>query len=158
VCRDACAVFVVAIARGIAMGKGAEDVYHYALEYAEKSACPDIAQTMRDAASAPPPDFMVQSGWVRLALQNAFYQLLHAKTLEEGVVDTVMRGEDTDTNAAIAGALLGAVYGRSAIPRQWQQMVLSCRPIQGLQSVRQPRPRPLWPVDALEIAEQLLDI
>lgn len=99
---------------------------------------------------------MVQSGWVRLALQNAFYQLLHAKTLEEGVVDTVMKGGDTDTNAAIAGALLGAVYGRSAIPRQWQQMVLSCRPMKGLKNVHQPRPRPLWPVDALELAEQLL--
>ena len=31
-------------------------------------------------------------------------------------VDTVMRGGDTDINAAICGALLGAVYGFDAIP------------------------------------------
>jgi hypothetical protein len=30
-------------------------------------------------------------------------------------VETVMRGGDTDTNAAICGALLGAVHGRDAI-------------------------------------------
>ena len=31
-------------------------------------------------------------------------------------MQTVMAGGDTDTNAAIAGALLGAVHGRDAIP------------------------------------------
>lgn len=46
----------------------------------------------------------------------SLWQLLHAPSLEEGVVDTVMRGGDTDTNAAICGALIGAVHGRGAIP------------------------------------------
>jgi len=40
----------------------------------------------------------------------------YAPKLEEAVVDSVMRGGDTDTNAAICGALLGAVHGRGAIP------------------------------------------
>lgn len=41
------------------------------------------------------------------AFHNALWQLLHATNLEEAVVDnTVMRGGDTDTNAAICGALL----------------------------------------------------
>ncbi len=35
---------------------------------------------------------------------------------------------DADTNAAICGALLGAVYGRPAIPRQWTKCLLNCRP------------------------------
>ena len=67
---------------------------------------------------------------------------------------TVRRGGDTDTNAAVAGALLGAVHGREAVPLQWRSMVLSCRP----HALRAPRPRPMgyWPVDVLEIAERLL--
>ena len=93
-------------------------------------------------------------GWVRIALQNAFYELLHAESLEAGVVATVRRGGDTDTNAAIAGALLGAVHGREAVPAQWRSMVLSCRPL--APRARRPRPRPYWPVDVLEIAERLL--
>jgi ADP-ribosylglycohydrolase len=32
-----------------------------------------------------------------------------------------MSGGDTDTNAAIAGALLGAVHRRGAVPAEWQR-------------------------------------
>ncbi|MDY6895075.1 MAG: ADP-ribosylglycohydrolase family protein [Thermotogota bacterium] len=40
---------------------------------------------------------------------------------KEALVD-IVRGRDTDTNAAICGALLGAVHG------QWTECVLTCRP------------------------------
>ncbi|GMV64685.1 MAG: hypothetical protein AMXMBFR75_04900 [Candidatus Hinthialibacteria bacterium] len=72
------------------------------------------------------------------------------------VVDTVMRGGDTDTNAAICGALLGAVYGRNAIPGQWTESLLNCRPAAGLPNVRHPRPECFWPVDALDLAARLI--
>ena len=91
-----------------------------------------------------------------IAFHNALYQLLHAENLEEGVVDTVMRGGDTDTNAAICGALLGAVYGRDAIPKQWFQSVLTCRPMAGQPDIQRPRPECFWPVDAMILAERLL--
>ena len=32
-------------------------------------------------------------------------------------------GGDTDTVAAIAGALLGAAYGASAVPAEWRNVV-----------------------------------
>ncbi len=69
-----------------------------------------LMKAILDAADQPPIDYLTQQGWVIIEFQNALWQLLHAKTLQEGVVDTVMRGGDTDTNAAIAGALLGAVH------------------------------------------------
>ncbi len=115
-----------------------------------------VARVLLAARQEPPVDFRHQQGWVLLAFQNAVYQLLHAPSLEEGVVDTVMRGGDTDTNAAIAGALLGAVYGRAAIPAQWADAVLSCRPAEGQAGVHKPRPECFWPVDVLELAERLL--
>jgi ADP-ribosylglycohydrolase len=93
---------------------------------------------------------------VLIAFQNALYQLLHAENLEEGIVNTVMCGGDTDTNAAICGALLGAVYGCDAIPEQWFQSVLTCRPLAGQVDVRRPRPECFWPVDAMILAERLL--
>src|SRR5262249_44626135 len=101
-------------------------------------------------------DYLTQQGWVVVAFQNAFYQLLHAASFEDGVVATVRAGGDTDTNAAICGALLGAVYGVQAIPRQWQQMVLSCRPLVDQPGVEQPRPALFWPIDALVLSERLL--
>ncbi|MFO0846343.1 MAG: ADP-ribosylglycohydrolase family protein, partial [Gemmataceae bacterium] len=80
---------------------------------------------------------------------------LHAPSAEEGVVATVMAGGDTDTNAAIAGALLGAVHGRDAVPARWQRCVRSCRTFDGAPT-RHPRGREYWPVDVLELAECLL--
>ena len=108
------------------------------------------------AAEAPPADYVRHQGWF-IAFQNALWQLLHAPNLEEAVVDTVMRGGDTDTNAAICGALLGAVYGRSAVPDRWVQTLLKCRPAAGQPNVHHPRPECLWPVDVLELVEQLLN-
>jgi ADP-ribosylglycohydrolase len=110
-----------------------------------------VRAVLEAAAERRPASY---EGWVLNALQNAFYQLLHAESLAEGVIDSVAGGADTDTNAAIAGALLGAVYGRKALPAQWLDRVLSCRPL----SEFGPRPRPeeYWPVDALYLAEALL--
>lgn len=72
-------------------------------------------------------------------------------------MDTVMRGGDTDTNAAICGALLGAVHGRNALPKQWIDTLLGCRPEAGRPGVRHPRPEILWPADALQLAARLVD-
>jgi ADP-ribosyl-[dinitrogen reductase] hydrolase len=107
------------------------------------------------AAAVSPPDLDAPGGeWVLLALRNAFFEMLHAPSLEAGVVASVRRGGDADTNGAIAGALLGAVHGREAVPAQWRRMVLSCR----AHPLRAKRVRPpfCWPVDLLELAERLL--
>lgn len=43
--------------------------------------------------------------------------------LEAALQTAVAIGDDTDTVAAIAGALLGARYGASAIPARWADAV-----------------------------------
>jgi ADP-ribosyl-[dinitrogen reductase] hydrolase len=116
----------------------------------------EVLEALQAAQQEPPRDYYRNQGWVLIALQNAFYQLLHASSLEEGIMQSVMAGGDTDTNAAIAGALLGAVYGREAVPWSWRQRILTCRPIAGFPEIHHPRPESFWPVDALELAEQLL--
>ncbi len=63
-------------------------------------------------------------GYVLHALRLAFYELLHAETFAAGVEDAVARGGDTDTNGAIVGALLGARFGSTEIPMQWQDTVI----------------------------------
>jgi ADP-ribosyl-[dinitrogen reductase] hydrolase len=58
--------------------------------------------------------------------------------------------------AAIAGALLGAAYGRDALPKQWVEKILNCRPKAGDPRVLRPRPECFYPVDALELARSLV--
>jgi ADP-ribosylglycohydrolase/fructose-1,6-bisphosphatase/inositol monophosphatase family enzyme len=157
VCQDASALFAVTLAHAIRTGSDPRMVYDFASDWArDQVASAPVRESLAAARDRTPADFTVQQGWVLLALQNAFHQLLHAPSLEEGLVDTVGRGGDTDTNACIAGALLGAVHGRSAIPWRWQERVLSCRPIAGLHGVFRPRPQVFWPTDALVLAERLL--
>jgi ADP-ribosylglycohydrolase len=64
-------------------------------------------------------------GFVRVALRLAFWELFRAPSFEAALVDVVNRGGDADTNAAVAGALLGAFWGEAAIPARWRRTVLS---------------------------------
>jgi ADP-ribosylglycohydrolase len=156
VCGDAAAAFVVAVGHAVREGDGAEAAFRAAEAWARDAPAALLVLEALEAArsEAPRCDPPRSEGWVKIALQNAFHELLHAPGLEEGVVATVRRGGDTDTNAAIAGALLGAVHGREAVPLRWRSMVLSCRAL--APRARRPRPRAYWPVDLLEIAERLL--
>jgi ADP-ribosylglycohydrolase len=157
VCLHASRVFVESIAFAIRSGADPRDVYDFAVLTAHLGSAPaSVSAAIANAANERPADYMANQGWVLIALQNAFWQLLHADSAEDGIIDTVMAGGDTDTNGAIAGALLGAVYGRDGIPMQWRDRVLTCRPIAGAPGVYKPRPRPFWPVDALWLAERLL--
>jgi ADP-ribosylglycohydrolase len=157
VCVDINVLYVLAIAHAIRQAITRHQLYEDILGWAVgMDVQPSVLAAIRAARSAPPSDYIAQQGWVLIAFQNALWQLLNATTLEEGVVDTVMRGGDTDTNAAICGALLGAVYGREAIPAQWEAALLSCRPEHGRPGVYRPRPEVFWPVDALELAAALV--
>ncbi|WP_041463800.1 ADP-ribosylglycohydrolase family protein [Pelodictyon luteolum] len=154
------ALFVMAIAHAVKKGPAPAKLYRELLGWMDTMDIdPKLASAVRNAAAAPPENYgHPVEGWVLVALQNAFYQLLHAESLEEGVVDTLMQGGDTDTNAAVCGALLGAVYGIDAIPEQWKAAVLNCRPEAGMPGVHHPRPKELWPQGALELAEGLVTV
>ena len=147
VCQESCAAFVAAIA--VAMDGG--DPYAVALSTARNA---KVVEALEGARHGPPADYETSMGHVVIALRNAFWQLLHAPSLEEGIVSTVMAGGDTDTNAAIAGALLGAVHGRDAVPERWIEALRACRAEPGRTS--HPRAEEFWPTDALELAGALL--
>jgi ADP-ribosylglycohydrolase len=150
VCLEACAAYCAAIAAGVA-GGSREDMVEAAAAHAKG---PAHEAVKRGAKGVAPADFFTHPGWVLIALQNAFW-CLHTLEFEEALVATVGRGGDTDTNAAIAGALLEALHGRDAIPARWVYAVLACRPLAEAGALR-PRPVEYWPDDALELAEALL--
>ncbi|MFM2152520.1 MAG: High confidence in function and specificity [Pseudomonadota bacterium] len=153
-CVDATVVFAVAVSTAVREGLAPRALYDAVAEWVRVRE--DLHEGVRAVFAeddvAPVEDFQHQMGWVLLALRNAFHQLLHAPSLEEGLVRTVSQGGDADTNGAIAGALLGSVYGRDAVPQRWRRTVLSCRALGG----RHPRPSPFWADDLFELAERLV--
>jgi ADP-ribosylglycohydrolase len=156
VCQDANAVFCVAVAAAVGGRSDRAGVYDRALGWARSRGIDrQVLTALEQAAHSPPGNFQEHMGLVLIALQNAFYRLLHAPSPAEGIAQTVACGGDSDTNAAIAGALLGAAFGADAFPMQWVDRLLSCRPMRETAGCRRPRPQAFWPVDCLILAERL---
>ena len=64
------------------------------------------------------------SGYVVDTIEAAIWCLLNTKTYKECVLMAVNLGEDTDTVAAIAGGLAGALYGYENIPQEWRDTLI----------------------------------
>jgi ADP-ribosylglycohydrolase len=157
ICRQANALYSMAIAHAVHTGPSPLELYKEVVKWAESMNTEQaLLAAIQDAATHPPHDFCTRQGWVLIAFQNALWQLLHASDIEEGVVNTVMHGGDTDTTAAICGALLGAVHGLDAIPEQWVKAIMNCHPKAGMPGVRRPRPERFWPTSAPELAKKLV--
>jgi ADP-ribosylglycohydrolase/fructose-1,6-bisphosphatase/inositol monophosphatase family enzyme len=158
VCTLACAATAAAIAAGID-GATPDGMFEAATRIAgtrvDGGAVLETLQRAYDRTL--PEDYTRKMGWVLLALQNAFFHLLHTDSVEQALTETVARGGDTDTNAAIAGALAGAAHGRRVFPARWVMPVLACRPMRELGAVHA-RPMEYWPDDVPELAEALLTL
>lgn len=82
------------------------------------------------AESRSPRDFP-RNGWVVEAFQAAWSAIAGTRDGSADASDHLVRaleravrgGHDTDTVAAIAGGLLGAAYGASAVPSAWTALV-----------------------------------
>ena len=158
ICQQTNALFAMGVAYAIQSDCENMELYQNVLQWAKgMSVHPDLLGIIQKASKEPPENYVYQQGWVLIAFQNTLYQLTHATSFEEGVVDTIMRGGDTDTNAAICGALLGAVYGQDSIPPQWIKTLQNCRPYENNPKVHNPRPECFWPVDVLELASGLIE-
>jgi ADP-ribosyl-[dinitrogen reductase] hydrolase len=95
----------------------------------------DLKATRLDVAEASQPSDFKNNGWVVDALQGAWSSIsitpiphddpatgaFRADHLRLALDAAVRGGNDTDTVAAIAGGLLGAAYGASAVPAQWRR-------------------------------------
>ncbi len=107
------------------------------LEAAAADGCPDlpaagrragIATTVLECATAG-RDVPDSAGWLSdnqsdkghtlLTLQAGLWAAVTQPGLEESLIAIVSAGGDTDTNGALAGAVLGARHGASAIPLRW---------------------------------------
>ena len=84
-----------------------------------------------DLAEVTPARDIPNNGWVVSALLAAWSAIVATDTgeglpaghLRRGLDAAARAGNDTDTVAAIAGGLLGAAHGASAVPAQWRRLL-----------------------------------
>jgi len=96
--------------------------------YVSSCGDPALQAWLRDAETHASIDFTVNIGWVRIAFTNAVQHLCRGSTYEQAIRATLAAGGDTDTNAAIVGALVGAAEGLHAIPQHMLHAMLTCTP------------------------------
>lgn len=154
ICLEASALFAETIAYAVRTGAGPCESFEF-LSFSSEKFSEGIREIVASSERLP-VDFMKNMGWVRIALQNALYYLRNAISPEDAVIATVMSGGDTDTNAAICGALTGACWGIEAFPEQWIKSIRACTPERIRQKARRPRPAVFSPSDFEELAEKLL--
>lgn len=119
--QDACAIWCVAI--GIAVRDGELDIRD-AIDRAVSADRRELWHTrIDDAEKAGEVHRIASNGWAVAALQAAWIAVINAESLEEAIEWGTRAGNDTDTVAAIAGALAGARWGVSAIPARWRRFL-----------------------------------
>ena len=69
-------------------------------------------------------DDIKSTGYVVDTLEAALWCLLTTNNYRDCVLKAVNLGDDTDTVAAVAGGLAGALYGYEAIPKEWRETLI----------------------------------
>jgi ADP-ribosyl-[dinitrogen reductase] hydrolase len=98
--------------------EGASPVQALAWAFDESPVDDDVADVLR-AGPRSRPQSLDTSGYVLATLGVAVWALCSGLGFEEALVTVVNLGGDADTTGAVAGGLLGAHYGRGAVPSRW---------------------------------------
>jgi ADP-ribosyl-[dinitrogen reductase] hydrolase len=130
---DACVLWCLAIRHAILTGILDARI---GLQYIDIERQELWASRLNVAEASKPADF-TNNGWVVEALQGAWSAIVTTPIPQDDPAGGVFRvdhlrlaldaavrgGNDTDTVAAIAGGLLGAAYGASAVPAEWRRVL-----------------------------------
>lgn len=130
---DACVLWCLAIRHAILTGNLNVRIGLPNIELSRRA----LWATFLDQAEHSTPADFRNNGWVVEALQGAWSAIATTPVPEDdpgaGVfradhlrlaIDAAVRGgRDADTVAAIAGGLLGATYGASAVPAEWRRLL-----------------------------------
>ncbi len=137
-CLDASVIWAVAIDHTIHAAPGSDEPWDFAeavrsaLVHVPKARRSWWTQLIDEACERPCVDFHENNGWVIHAFQTALSAIVRTpipsgaapcEHLVSAIGAAVRSGGDTDTVGAIAGALLGARWGATALPLEWTTML-----------------------------------
>ena len=109
-----------------------DEVLHRLKDRAPRPLLEAIHRVLREEQGDLPIAIAGESGYVVHCVEIAFWFAAHERTLEDALVYLVQAGGDTDTNAAVAGALLGARHGEISLPQRWMAQLPGAQGLQRL--------------------------
>lgn len=160
ICQDANAVYCLAMVHLLNHPKDNKGAVDFVVDHLHKIST-RVRTLVLDTLKADNTDHIVatrNAGHVQHALQLAFYFLKSKTSFEDAIRLTLMKGGDTDTNAAIVGALMGALHGLDAIPEYMVTPVLAWDPttVSTKSKLGHARPSTYKIVNAMKTLETML--
>ena len=121
----ACFIFLELL-RKLLAGAAKEEAYAELREelaappsFLDSGALTKFRRILKEDIRALPENAIHSSGFVVDTLEAAFWCFLTTPAYKDAVLTAVNLGEDTDTTAAVTGALAATAYGMEAIPEEW---------------------------------------
>lgn len=137
-CTVSCAAYCEIVAAIVQDGLSVKDAIAQGITTAEHLDCPAVVKAIQEGRDLPALRLaklvaegtgpstglpMGAGGYVLDSLTLAISAMTDSRNLVDVLVDVTRVGMDTDTNAAIAGGLLGARDGVEAIPQDWRDVL-----------------------------------
>ena len=127
---ECCYLYCYAISLLI-RGQDSKQVYKYTLEEAIRRSRITGNSTVKywfendiDESEMPIPHYRPHN-YIKVSILWAFFYLKNNFTFEDAMADILLRGGDTQANAAIVGGLLGAALGENVINQEKVNSVLN---------------------------------
>lgn len=110
ICREACKIYV-RIIRGLISGFSLNDMM-FESDFTDEFERLSYISTLNK-------DDIKSTGYVVDTLEAAIWSILNSNSYKDAIILATSLGDDTDTVAALTGAMAGIIYGAESIPEQW---------------------------------------
>jgi ADP-ribosyl-[dinitrogen reductase] hydrolase len=122
-CRTACLAVTLAVS-AMVRGEGHRTAVEGAVEAVlDRPGGEELGFLVAEAGRARPIDGP-DAGFALFTAGIALQVAAEDADFEDGLRRVVSLGGDTDTNAAVTGALLGALHGRASLPTTWLDVLV----------------------------------
>ena len=118
-------LYILCISNLIQYPKNRENAIEKVIEYSQRKCSPETKIWLRDIfnESKVMPG-SPQIGFAKIAFDHSFRELMKSNVeFEEVMKRVLLLGGDTDTNAAIVGAMIGAYVGYSSLSKEWRNKI-----------------------------------
>lgn len=99
------------------------EYFQRGVSFISKKTLKKFDRILKSDVSALPESEIRSGGFVVDTLEAALWCFLTTHNYADAVLKAVNLGEDTDTTAAVTGALAGLAYGMESIPPAWLELV-----------------------------------
>ena len=118
-----CCAYFSLLLRGLFAGRRLQEAMQAAADdlrpFVPEAEGPALARLLDGSVLAAPREQIAGSGYVVHCLEASLWATARAANCREAVLLAVNLGDDTDTTAAVTGAICGAIGGVRAIPESW---------------------------------------